>query len=428
MESIKNKRSEEEFKKAREYMPGGVNSPVRSFKSIGRSPVFIDRGEGPFLFDVDGEKYIDYCMSWGAAILGHSYPDVIEEVKKTIEKGTSFGAPTPLETELAGIIIDSVPSVEKIRFVNSGTEAVMSALRTARGFTGKDIIIKFDGCYHGHSDSLLIKAGSGVAGEENASSAGVNNKFIEDTISLPFNDKGSVEKAFEENKGKVAAVIVEPVPANMGVIIPEEGFLEFLREITAENYALLIFDEVITGFRLGKGGAQQYFDVAPDLTTLGKIIGGGFPVGAYGGRKEIMSLVAPDGPVYQAGTLSGNPVAMAAGIATLKMLNEDFYSKLNKKAQVFIEKVKEVTAGYDVKVNNMGSMFTIFFSKDGIDDFSDVNKCNFNKFALFYREMLDKGVYFSPSQYEANFISLVHGDEELERTASDIKEVINNIR
>lgn len=417
--------SNKAFKEAQKYIPGGVNSPVRSFKSVGSKPLFMDKGAGAYLYDIDGNKYQDFCMSWGALILGHAYPGLVRAVKDAVDKGTSYGTPTKPETTLAKLIIDSVPSIEKVRFVNSGTEAVMSTIRLVRAYTGKDKIIKFDGCYHGHVDNLLVSAGSGVAELNSPSSAGVPGEFINKTISVPFNDKKSLENIFKQFPGEIAGVIVEPVPANMGVILPGDGFLEFLQKITKKYNTLLIFDEVITGFRLGLNGAQGYFGISADLTCLGKIIGGGFPVGAFGGKKEIMDLLAPEGEVYQAGTLSGNPVTMTAGIITLKILLKDnFYFELNQKTKKFISSLAEVFKSDNICINSIGSMFTIFFNKGPINNYQDVQKCDFKKFAEFYNFLLDEGVYLSPSQFETNFVSRVHKKEELENIISVIEKKV----
>ncbi|MDR1524393.1 MAG: glutamate-1-semialdehyde 2,1-aminomutase, partial [Tannerella sp.] len=397
------------FREALRYIPGGVNSPVRALKSVGEEPIFIQRAKGSRLTDVDGNRFTDFCLSWGVFILGHGATPVNAAVKKAIAKGTSYGIPSLPETALARLVNRHIPSMEKTRFVNSGTEAVMSAIRLARGYTGRNLIVKFDGCYHGHADHLLVSAGSGVAGLGNSSSAGVPSGFVAYTISLPFNDNAAVTRTFREKGKDIAAVIVEPVPANMGVVLPQDGFLQHLRDITARNGSLLIFDEVITGFRLSPGGAQELFGITPDLTTVGKIVGGGFPAAAFGGRSDIMSLLAPGGPVYQAGTLSGNPVAMTAGIATLTQLSSDnFYTELNGKSAAFIEKLKNRLSGKNITVNHAGNMFTLFFTPPvpgKVDTFEDVKKCDLQRFARFFRYMLANGFYISPSQFEANFIS-----------------------
>ncbi len=418
----------EEFKKAKKYMPGGVNSPVRSFQSLDSNPVFIKQGKGSKIIDIDNREYIDYCLSWGVSILGHADQDVTRSVSNAIQNGTSFGTPTVQETKLAKMIVDSVPSIDQIRFVNSGTEAVMSAIRLARAFTKKKKIIKFDGCYHGHADHLLVSAGSGLATLKRASSDGVPEEFINETISIAFNDENVVSTTFNRFKGEIAAVIVEPVPANMGVVLPRENYLGFLRKITTENNALLIFDEVITGFRFEFGGVQSIFGIEPDLTTFGKILGGGFPIGVYSGKRRIMSLISPDGPVYQAGTLSGNPVAVTAGIATLEALNKNgFYNALNKKAADFESELKKIIVKKDIQANFFNSMFTVFFIDFSINNFNDVNRCDFKRFAKFHKMLLEMGIYLSPSQYEANFISSAHSYDDLENTLSQIKKVINHL-
>ncbi|MCP4050944.1 MAG: glutamate-1-semialdehyde 2,1-aminomutase [bacterium] len=411
-------KSDSAFNEAEKYIAGGVNSPVRSFSAIGRAPVFIQKGKGSSLFDVDGNEYIDFCCSWGALILGHAHNKVVDAVIATIRNGTSFGTPTELETELAKMITERIGSIDKVRFVNSGTEAVMSAVRLARAYTGKNKILKFEGCYHGHSDSLLVAGGSGLNNLAQASSQGVPLSFIKDTICIPFNNKEAFIKAMTCYGQEIAAVIVEPVPANMGVILPQSGFLETLRTVTLQNKSLLIFDEVITGFRLCQGGAQDYFNISPDLTCLGKITGGGFPVGAFGGKSEIMEMLAPKGGVYQAGTLSGNPVAVSAGIATLNLLTNSFYQELNSKSALFINALRKKIKNRGIFVNSAGSMFTLFFSKKRPDSYTDVKNCDFKKFAGFYQEQMSKGVYFSPSQFEANFISQAHNSRDLEKIIS----------
>ena len=425
---MKINKSTEEFKKAKKYLPGGVNSPVRSFQSLDCNPVFIRQGKGSKIIDIDNGEYIDYCLSWGVLILGHADQVVTGSVMDSIQNGTSFGTPTVLETQLAKLIIDAVSSIEQLRFVNSGTEAVMSAIRLARAFTKKKKIIKFDGCYHGHADHLLVSAGSGLATFKKASSDGVPEEFINETISIPFNDENVVNTTFDRYNGEIAAVIVEPVPANMGVVLPAKNYLSFLRKITTENDALLIFDEVITGFRFGFGGVQSIFGIEPDLTTFGKIIGGGFPVGVYAGKRQIMSLISPDGPVYQAGTLSGNPVAVTAGIATLEVLKQNgFYNALNKKAADFESELKKIIVKKDIQANFFNSMFTVFFIDFSINNFNDVNRCDFKRFAKFHKMLLEMGIYLSPSQYETNFISSAHSYDDLENTLSKIKKVINHL-
>ncbi len=421
-------RSVEEFKEAKKYIPGGVNSPVRSFQSLDGNPVFIKQGKGSKIIDIDNREYIDYCLSWGVLILGHANQVVTRSVYDTIQNGTSFGAPTVQETTLAKLVVEAVPSIEQVRFVNSGTEAVMSAIRLARAFTKKKKIIKFDGCYHGHADHLLVSAGSGLATLNKASSEGVPEEFINETISIPFNDEDVVNSTFKRFKGEIAAVIVEPVPANMGEVLPPENYLSFLREITTDNDALLVFDEVITGFRFGFGGVQSIFGIEPDLTTFGKILGGGFPIGVYAGKRRIMSLISPDGPVYQAGTLSGNPVAVTAGIATLEVLKQNgFYNDLNKKAAYFESELNKIISKKDIQVNFFNSMFTIFCSDSPVNNFDDVKHCEFKRFTKFHHLLLENGIYLSPSQYEANFISSAHSYDDLDNTISKIQTVINHL-
>jgi glutamate-1-semialdehyde 2,1-aminomutase len=404
------------YKEALEVIPGGVNSPVRALKSVGEFPLFIKKAKGVTLTDIDGNTFTDFCLSWGVFILGHNHPAVNKAAVDAISNGTSYGIPSLQETELARLVCKSVPGIEQVRFVNSGTEAVMSAIRLARGFTRRNSIVKFDGCYHGHADHLLVAAGSGVAGLRNSSSAGVPDRLVSHTVSLPFNDIQAVQKTFKERGKDIAAVIVEPVPANMGVVLPRSNFLNQLRELTIAYGALLVFDEVISGFRLSSGGAQQALGVVPDITTVGKITGGGFPAAAFGGRADIMSLLAPDGPVYQAGTLSGNPVAMSAGIATLNLLSEDnFYRKLNEKAGRFIRALKDAVSNKGIIVNSTGSMFTLFFSEHEIHSFEDVKRCDQQRFGAFFRYMLENRFYLSPSQFEADFISAAHSEKDLER-------------
>lgn len=404
------------YEEAIQYIPGGVNSPVRALRSVGEHPLFIERARGIRLRDIDGNTFIDFCLSWGVFVLGHSHPYVNKAVRKAVSMGSSYGIPSLQETILAKKIHDCMPSMEKVRFVNSGTEAVMSAIRLARGYTKRNLIVKFEGCYHGHADHLLVSAGSGVATLGGATSAGIPDGFIQYTVCLPFNDREAVERLFKEKGNEIAAIIVEPVPANMGVVPADDSFLRYLRKVTKMYGALLIFDEVITGFRLSLGGAQQLFDIHPDLTTVGKIIGGGFPAAAFGGRSEIMSLLAPDGPVYQAGTLSGNPVAMSAGIATLERLSADgFYENLNKKSTRFLDNLEEAIAGKKITLQRVGSMFTLFFTEGEIRTFEDVQRADLNRFARFFRYMLSNGIYLSPFQFETNFISVAHTDKDLDR-------------
>ena len=402
------------FDNAKKYIAGGVNSPVRAFKSIGIDPVFIESAKGKYLKTSDGRELLDFCLSWGPMILGHAHPTVINAVTEALEKGTSFGAPTQAETKLAKIICDAFDSIDKIRFVSSGTEAVMSAIRLARGFTGKDKILKFDGCYHGHSDSLLVAAGSGVAGISKSTSLGVPEDIIKNTISIPFNDEKTFCETVEKNAKNIAAVIVEPVPGNMGVVLPEPGFLEMLRDITAKHGILIIFDEVITGFRLTFGGAQHIYKIQPDMTILGKIIGGGFPVGAFGGKKEIMDRLAPDGNVYQAGTLSGNPVAMAAGTATLQHLsaNRHIYSKMAGIVNEFSEKWQNCSKK---TINHIGSMFTIFHTDKAVTNFIEAQNQSSDDFRKFFTEKLERGIYLPPSMFETAFISTEHTIEDMEK-------------
>ncbi len=409
------------FKKAGRMIPGGVNSPVRACRSVGTDPVFIKKGRGSRLIDADANVYIDYVGSWGPMILGHAHPSVISAISRALERGTGFGAPTALEVELAEMIIAAVPSVEKVRMVNSGTEAAMSAIRVARGFTGRNLIVKFDGCYHGHSDMLLVAAGSGVATLGIAGSPGVPNGVIQDTLSLPYNDAEAFVSLMKKKGKKIAAVIVEPIAGNMGLVPPREGFLQILRDQTDQYGSLLIFDEVMTGFRVAYGGAQGLYGVSPDLTCFGKIVGGGLPVGAYGGRKKIMSVVAPEGPVYQAGTLSGNPIAMAAGIATLKQLKKlRFYASLEKMSSALAEGIGRAAAdaGIKVAINRVGSMMGVFFTDRPVQNYDNAKTANLDLFSGYYRKMLSMGVYLPPSQFESLFISAAHTKQDIEKTVS----------
>lgn len=416
-------RSKQLFETAKKYIPGGVNSPVRAFGAVGRTPRFMESAKGSRITDVDGNEFIDYVCSWGPGILGHAHPRVIDAVKKACEKGLSYGAPTEREVELAEKIASLVPSMEVSRLVNSGTEAVMSAVRTARGFTGRDKLVKFQGCYHGHSDGLLVKAGSAALTTSVPNSAGVPAEDTKNTLIATYNDRNSLEELFIENPKEIAAVIVEPVAANMGVVLPEKGFLEFLREITLQYGALLIFDEVITGFRLGLGGAQEYYKVNPDLTTLGKIVGGGMPMGAYGGRKEIMDMVSPIGPVYQAGTLSGNPVATAAGLETLKILQEDsaLYMRLEKKTERLAELAVKA-GGNRVSVNRIGSLMSVFFTNRPVRNYEEAIAADTEAYANYFGFLLDHGIYVAPAQFEAMFISDAHTQAEIEKTGEVIQE------
>ena len=413
---MQTEQSQAYFSKAQKLIPGGVNSPVRACKSVACDPLFIARTAGTKIYDVDGNVFIDFLASWGPMILGHNHPAVVEAIQKALTNGTSYGAPCPAEVELAELVCEALPSVEMVRFVSSGTEATMSAVRLARGYTGRKMVVKFDGCYHGHADSFLVKAGSGIITLGIPGSPGVPDDIVKNTLSIPYNDVETLEKTLRAEKLDIACVIVEPVAGNMGVVPPAPGFLETLRALTAELGIVLIFDEVITGFRLAYGGAQSYFNIMPDLTCLGKIIGGGLPVGAYGGKKEIMTQIAPEGPVYQAGTLSGNPLAMAAGAATLKTLREPgFYERLNDKAAAYATRLAEIAAKYrpETTLNRVGSMMTTFFTKGPVYDFNSAMTANTQTYAAFYREMLAQGIYLAPSQFEAMFISAVHTEEEL---------------
>jgi glutamate-1-semialdehyde 2,1-aminomutase len=423
-------RSEALFAEALRYIPGGVNSPVRAFRAVGGQPFFVDRAKGAHIWDVDGNELIDYVGTWGPAILGHAHPKIIQAVQKAAEHGTSFGIPNPLEVTMAKLIRELVPNVEKVRMCNSGTEACMSAIRLARGFTKRDKIIKFDGCYHGHADSLLVKAGSGALTFGHPDSAGVPASFTQHTIVVPFNDADAVKAAFAANSGQIAGIILEPVPGNAGLYLPKPGFLEFLREITAANGSLLIFDEVMTGFRLAPGGAQQRFGIKPDLSCFGKIIGGGLPVGAFGGRAAIMDCLAPLGPVYQAGTLSGNPVAMAAGIAALTELMEERAPR----AYVLLEQLgaqleagmkgAAKSAGVPVTFNRCGSMFCGYFTDQPVHNLADAMKSDRERFKKFFHGMLNEGVYLAPSQFEAGFISTAHSAADIERTTASASKVL----
>ena len=428
--SFKTGKSEEIFSAAQKLMPGGVSSPVRAFKSVGGQPIVFDRVKGAYIWDVDGNQYIDYVGTWGPAICGHAHPDVIEALHKALDKGTSFGAPCALENVLAEMVIDAVPSIDIVRFVNSGTEACMSVLRLMRAFTGRDKIVKFEGCYHGHADMFLVKAGSGVATLGLPDSPGVPKSATNNTLTAPYNDLEAVKQLFTDNPDQIAGVILEPVVGNSGFVTPDAGFLEGLREITKEHGALLVFDEVMTGFRIAYGGAQEKFGVTPDLTTLGKVIGGGLPVGAYGGRADIMSMVAPAGPMYQAGTLSGNPLAMTAGIETLKLLNKpgtyEQLDRITKKLSAgLLSLAKE--AGHEVTGGSISAMFGMFFTGDPVHNYEDAKKSDLKKFARFHRGMLEKGVYLAPSQFEAGFTSLAHTDEDIERTLAAAKAVLAEI-
>ncbi|KAM3105982.1 glutamate-1-semialdehyde 2,1-aminomutase [Phormidesmis sp. 146-33] len=428
--TLRTTKSEEIFAAAQKLMPGGVSSPVRAFKSVGGQPIVFDHVKGAYAWDVDGNQYIDYIGSWGPAICGHAHPDVLGALHETLEKGTSFGAPNALENVLAEMVIDAVPSVEMVRFVNSGTEACMSVLRLMRAFTNREKLIKFEGCYHGHADMFLVKAGSGVATLGLPDSPGVPKSTTNNTLTAPFNNLEAVKALFEANPGEIAGVILEPIVGNAGFIPPEAGFLAGLRELTREHGALLVFDEVMTGFRIAYGGAQEKFGITPDLTTLGKVIGGGLPVGAYGGRKDIMAMVAPAGPMYQAGTLSGNPLAMAAGIKTLELLRQPgTYEQLDRVTSRLTQGLLTVAkeTGHVACGGSISGMFGFFFTEGPVHNYEDAKKCDFNKFGRFHRGMLEQGVYLAPSQFEAGFTSLAHTDEDVDRTLEAAKAVMTNL-
>jgi glutamate-1-semialdehyde 2,1-aminomutase len=423
-------KSEKLFAEALKYIPGGVNSPVRAFRAVGGQPFFVNRAAGCKIWDVDGNELIDYVGTWGPAIIGHAHPKIISAVKAAADHGTSFGIPNPFEVKMAKLICELVPSVQKVRMTNSGTEACMSAIRLARGFTKRDKIIKFDGCYHGHVDSLLVKAGSGALTFGNPDSAGIPAAFTQHTIVLPFNDVDAVKSAFAANKNQIAGIIVEPVPGNAGLYLPKKDYLEFLREITKANDSLLIFDEVMTGFRLARGGAQDRFKISPDLTCLGKIIGGGLPVGAFGGCAEIMDLLAPLGPVYQAGTLSGNPLAMAAGIANLEELNrKNKYALLEKLGAQLATEMRDTAkaAKIPVQFNSCGSMFCAYFTDAPVHNLADAMKSDRERFKKFFHGMLDAGIYLAPSQFEAGFISTAHTAADIEKTVRAAAKVFGRL-
>lgn len=424
-------RSETLFAEAQALIPGGVNSPVRAFKGVGGSPLFFEKGEGAYLVDADGKRYIDYVCSWGPMILGHANQDVIKAVEQQLQQGLGYGAPTEIETRMAQKVCDLVPSIEKVRMVSSGTEATMSAIRLARGFTGRDKIVKFEGCYHGHADSLLVKAGSGALTLGVPNSPGVPASVAEHTITLSFNRPDEVRALFEKMGNEIAAIIVEPVAGNMNCIPPMPGFLETLRECCDNYQSVLIFDEVMTGFRVALGGAQSVYKVKPDLTTLGKVIGGGLPVGAFGGKTAIMDAIAPTGPVYQAGTLSGNPLAMAAGLAMLNAVSKpDFYTKLSAATETLISGLKDISENRKIPMafSQVGSMFGIFFSNDQqVNYFDQVVKCDIERFKLFYHGMLDEGIYLAPSAFEAGFVSSAHGPEEIQKTIDAADRVLSKL-
>lgn len=426
---MKNTNSSQLFEKAKYYFPGGVNSPVRAFRSVGGTPLFIEKGKGSHIWDADGNEFIDYCCSWGPLILGHANDKVLNAVDKTMRNGTSFGAPTRLENELAELILGNNPFIEKIRFVSSGTEAVMSAIRLARGFTGRNKILKFEGCYHGHSDSLLVKAGSGLVTFGNTSSAGVPESFVNETIVVSLNNKKAVEEAFAQFHNQIACIIIEPIPANNGLLLQDKDYLQFLRDICTKNGTLLLFDEVISGFRVGFTGAAGHYGVKPDIITYGKIIGGGFPVGAYGASKDIMSKISPEGGVYQAGTLSGNPVAMSAGIAQLsECLKPDFYKDLESKTNKLVKGLSEFKNN-DFKLFSIGSIFWIAFTKqEKIQTAEEIDGDSMKHFRVLYHHLLEKGVYTGPSGYEVGFISEAHTDEDITKTIAAFKTALQEVK
>tara|TARA_B100000315_G_scaffold161798_1_gene150291 strand:- start:4085 stop:5365 length:1281 start_codon:yes stop_codon:yes gene_type:complete len=423
-------KSETLFCEAQKFIPGGVNSPVRAFKSVDMSPLFIKKASGSKITDVDDNEYIDYVGSWGPLILGHTHPEIVVALENALSKGTSYGAPTEIETQLAKLVIQTVPSIEIVRMVNSGTEASMSAIRLARGYTGREKIIKFEGCYHGHVDCLLVKAGSGASTLGIPDSPGITEDLAKLTITLPFNDIEKVKECFEKEGDQIACIILEPVAGNMGVIPPEKGFLENLKKIAEQYKSILIFDEVMTGFRVAFGGAQELFGITPDLTCLGKIIGGGLPVGAYGGKKEIMNHIAPLGPIYQAGTLSGNPLAMTAGIATLNLLSRNgFYDDLNQKADYLSSELKSLAEekGLPVYFTRVGSMFSSFFTDNQVKNYEDAKKSNLTMFTKYFQNMLNNGIYLAPSQFEAGFISSAHTREDIDKTLDAARKSFQSI-
>ena len=428
--SFVDQKSHQAFLRAQKVIPGGVNSPVRAFKSVGRNPVFIDRGEGAYIWDIDGNRYLDFVGSWGPLIVGHAHPNVVEEIKRVAERGTSYGAPTEVESELSEEVLRAFPSMEMVRMVNSGTEATMSALRLARGVTGRTKIVKFEGCYHGHSDQLLIKAGSGALTLGVPTSPGVPAQIAATTISARFNDLEGLKEIFQSEGEEIAAVILEPVTGNMGVVLPEEGFLQGVRRLTKEYGALLIFDEVMTGFRVSYGGAQAYFGIDPDLTCLGKVIGGGLPVGAYGGKRRYMEQISPSGPIYQAGTLSGNPLAMNAGLATLKLLQQPgTYEALTSKTTRLAEGLKQLAqeAGLPVWVNSIGAMFSAFFTDVPVKDYASACTSDVERFAKYFRGMLEHGIYLAPSQFEAVFLSTAHSEADIDQTLEQARIVLKTL-
>ena len=424
-------KSKEAFREALKSIPGSVNSPVRAFGAVGGDPLFIESGHGCYLNDIDGNRYVDYVLSWGPLILGHLEKSVVKSLKRILKKGTSFGAPTELETHLAQLVKEAMPSIEKIRMVNSGTEATMSAIRLARGYTGRDVVIKFDGCYHGHVDGLLVQAGSGATTLGVPTSPGVPQDYVRNTVTIPFNDLGAVKEVCKNRGEEIACIILEPVAGNMGVIPPQKGYLKGLRKIADKHGIVLIFDEVMTGFRVSHGGVQALQKVTPDLTTLGKVIGGGLPVGAYGGKAEIMDCISPVGPVYQAGTLSGNPMAMTCGIATLeKLKKKSLYKKLERNSKRLAEGLKRSAeeAGIPTYHTRVGSMLCTFFSEDEVTDYESAKRCNTERYASWFHGMLERGFYFAPSQFEAAFISTAHGEEDIDSTIEASCEVMKSLR
>ncbi len=423
---MEHKRSEELFESALKLIPGGVNSPVRAFGAVGGKPPFIQRAQGSKIYDVDGNEYIDYVGSWGPMVLGHNHPAVKEAVSRALENGASFGAPTEIEVEMAQLVVDLVPSIEMVRMVNSGTEATMSAIRVARGHTGRDKIIKCEGCYHGHEDSLLVKAGSGAMTFGVPTSPGVPAEVAKNTLTIPYNNLEAARKVFADNPGEIACLIIEPVPGNMGCLVPGAGYLEGLRKLTEEEGAVLIFDEVMSGFRVALGGVQARMGVTPDMTTLGKVIGGGLPVGAYGGKREIMEKVAPVGPIYQAGTLSGNPLAMSAGMAMLKELSKPgVYDLLEEKSKRLCDGIARIASCYSIPAyfTRVGAMFCTFFQEGPVTDYQSALQCDTERFGKYFRGMLDRGINLAPSQYEAGFMSLAHSNEDIDRTLEAVEEV-----
>lgn len=423
------KNSRKLYRDAKKYLVGGVNSPVRSFNAVEGSPVFISKARGPYVYDEDGNRFVDYLASWGPLILGHSEKDVVSAIKKASSNGTSYGAPCKQEIDVAKLIVKNVPSIEKVRMTNSGTEATMSAIRLARAYTKKDYIIKFEGCYHGHPDYLLVKAGSGATTFGNPSSPGVPKSTTNKTLIAKYNDTDSVKKLFDKYTGKIACVIIEPVAGNMGVIVPDKKFLSGLKKLTRQNGALLIFDEVMTGFRVSIGGAQKELGIIPDITCLGKIIGGGLPVGAYGAKRDIMEMVSPEGPVYQAGTLSGNPLAMTAGLETMKKLNSETYKYLDKITSDLTNGIEDITKKLKVEatLNRIGSMFTLFFTKDKVSDYNGAVKCDTRKYGVFFKHLLENGVMFPPSQFESVFVSTSHTEKEISKTLDSVYKSLKEI-